>query len=379
MSTRPLRIAIDVLGAPTGGGMTIARKLVEEMAQQRPGHRFLLYHAIPEVGRGPYPSNVETFAFPACRSVARRWLWEQLRLPGMLRRDGADVLLCLSGFTSFCTRVPQVAAWQNASAASRLEIRRRWSLDAYIWAQRQLQGLSMRKATMNVFVTHELARLASQRWHMERIPHRVIHHGIDRANVARSPGEPDSTEVKALSIGHTYHHKNYENLIDAIDVYRRRYPEPISLTIVGGAEDDAYDQRLRQRIAKKQLSGVVEMVGAASPSAVVRRLASASVYVTTSLLESFGLTTLEAMASGVPVVASDATCFPEVCGDAALYCDPLDPEDIARALHRVGTDAELRERLREQGHARVELFGWERCAGEYLAALEEAAVGSSAR
>jgi glycosyltransferase involved in cell wall biosynthesis len=160
-------------------------------------------------------------------------------------------------------------------------------------------------------------------------------------------------------------------------VYRKRYPEPISLTIVGGAENDAYDRRLRQRIANRGLSGVVNMVGAAYPSEVARHLEGAAVYVTTSLLESFGLTTLEAMASGVPVVASDATSFPEVCGDAALYCDPLDPEDIARTVHRAATDSELRKQLRERGHARVEQFGWERCASDYLSTLEEAALGAA--
>jgi glycosyltransferase involved in cell wall biosynthesis len=76
------------------------------------------------------------------------------------------------------------------------------------------------------------------------------------------------------------------------------------------------------------------------------------------------------MSQGVPTLVSNTSCLPEICEDAALYCDPHDPAEIARKLHDLCSDAALRENLRERGFERVTRFSWESCARDYLAALD---------
>jgi glycosyltransferase involved in cell wall biosynthesis len=86
------------------------------------------------------------------------------------------------------------------------------------------------------------------------------------------------------------------------------------------------------------------------------------------------------MASDCPVVCSNATCIPEVVGDAALLCDPHDPEAIADAMHRILTDEELRRALVQAGREHYRRFSWERTARETLKVLEEAAsIGARPR
>ena len=85
----------------------------------------------------------------------------------------------------------------------------------------------------------------------------------------------------------------------------------------------------------------------------------AETFVFPSLYEGFGLPALEAMACGAPVVVSNTASLPEVCGDAALYVDPMDPDSIAAALERVMTDSSLRVRLGEAGVRRAALFSWD--------------------
>lgn len=81
-----------------------------------------------------------------------------------------------------------------------------------------------------------------------------------------------------------------------------------------------------------------------------------------SFIEGFGFPPLEAMAVGTPVVASNASCLPEVLGDGALFIDPNDDAEFAAALESVLTDQELRRRLINLGKARAQSFTWERCA-----------------
>ena len=88
----------------------------------------------------------------------------------------------------------------------------------------------------------------------------------------------------------------------------------------------------------------------------------AACFVFPSFYEGFGIPPLEAMHCGCPVIVSDRASLPEVCGQAALYCNPDDPIDIAAKLRRVLTSHLLQEELREAGRARARQFSWGRAA-----------------
>jgi len=78
------------------------------------------------------------------------------------------------------------------------------------------------------------------------------------------------------------------------------------------------------------------------------------------------------MACGCPVIVSDRASLPEVCGDAALYCDPHNPADIADKIKQLMNDKSLQETLRQKGLARAREFTWEKCARETFAVIARA-------
>lgn len=98
-----------------------------------------------------------------------------------------------------------------------------------------------------------------------------------------------------------------------------------------------------------------------------------SAYVFPSLMEGFGLPGLEAMGHGAPVASSNATCLPEVYGEAAHYFNPHDTSDIARAINDILTDGKLRADLIKKGYQQTKRYSWKRMAQQthdvYMRAL----------
>src|SRR5690606_2245798 len=89
-------------------------------------------------------------------------------------------------------------------------------------------------------------------------------------------------------------------------------------------------------------------------------------YVLPSLSEGFGLPGLEAMAHGAPVASSNATCLPEVYGDAAAFFNPLDIRHIAAVVSDIITSPSYANKLRTRGEERLRLFSWKKMAKETL-------------
>ncbi len=79
---------------------------------------------------------------------------------------------------------------------------------------------------------------------------------------------------------------------------------------------------------------------------------------------------MEAMSCGCPVIVSNAASLPEVCGDAAIYCNPYDPGDMTAKIKHLLADENLQAELKEKGQVRVKLFSWERCAHEVCEEIE---------
>jgi glycosyltransferase involved in cell wall biosynthesis len=166
-----------------------------------------------------------------------------------------------------------------------------------------------------------------------------------------------------LSLSAKRPHKNLRALIDAL-AGLDRVERPV-LVLPGYAT--AHEAELREHARSLGVLQDVRFPSWVSAEELEGLWALTAAFVFPSLYEGFGLPVLEAMARGVPVACADASSLPEVAGDAALLFDPRSPGQIARAVERLLSDEQLRERLRELGHRRAEQFTWERAARLTLA------------
>jgi glycosyltransferase involved in cell wall biosynthesis len=194
----------------------------------------------------------------------------------------------------------------------------------------------------------------------------VIYNGIDE-RFLEPPAEDDVLRVReryqlddpfVLYAGNVKPHKNLERLIEAFQLFRRGEFEHVKLVIIG--DEIAKYAALRHAVHRYKLHKHVRLFGFVPHRTLAILYRLAAVFVFPSLYEGFGLPPLEAMASGTPVITSNVSSLPEVVGDAAVLIDPLKPEEIAAAMHRVLTDSQLRQDLRERGLERARHFSWER-------------------
>jgi glycosyltransferase involved in cell wall biosynthesis len=121
----------------------------------------------------------------------------------------------------------------------------------------------------------------------------------------------------------------------------------------------------------------VHLTGFVSHKELLSLVAHASALIMPSLYEGFGLPPVEAMAAGVPAAVARAASLPEICGDAALYFDPLRIEEIAEQLLLLATSPSVRERLTQKGIERSRQYTWEACSSQTAAALCEALHSAS--
>jgi len=171
-----------------------------------------------------------------------------------------------------------------------------------------------------------------------------------------------------MYIGRPTPHKNLERLIQAFKELQGSHPD---LHLVLAGKLDKNYQAIKQKAEDEQITNIV-FTDFVSEGQLRWLYEHCAAYVFPSLSEGFGLPGLEAMMHGAPVVSSNATCLPEVNGDAAHYFDPLDVQSIADAINEVLTDKQLRARLIESGYAQSLKFSWERMARQTLAIYNHA-------
>lgn len=215
------------------------------------------------------------------------------------------------------------------------------------------------------FTADELVRLTG----CDAMKMRVIHNGIAHEWFEPSGrfGAPD--EPYLLFVGNVKPHKNLSALLDALQIIKEAIPH--RLIIVGKKEGFLTgDTQVAGRAVS--LGSRVEFTGQVTDIQLKSYYEQADALVFPSLYEGFGLPPLEAMGSDCPCVVSDIPALREVCGNAALYCDPNNPADIADKIVEIIENKNLREQLKGLGRARARLFTWERSAEATHAAIKEA-------
>jgi len=365
----PLRVLVNAVHAKSGGGVTTLRHLLPALAAQ-PGVTLAL--VIQREQRPLFdalPAAVTRHELPTRGRLATVLWQEQVTVPALARRIGADVVFSPANYGPLWGP-PGVILLRNAFEVTHLE--RRLGKRLYWAAVRGLTWACFRRCRRAIAVSAHAGRAFLAHFGRAADPRLgVIHHGVAPLYHPPAPGMARDPGL-LLAVSDLYVQKNFETLLRALAQLAPARPE-LRLEIAGRRLDPAYADRLAALVEELGLGARVRFLGGLPPEAVAARYRQARLLVFPSLVETFGNPLVEAMASGLPVVCSDAAAMPEIVAGAALLARPGDAGDFARQIARLLDEPELAADLSRRGLIRAADFSWERTAAATAAVLREAA------
>ena len=207
---------------------------------------------------------------------------------------------------------------------------------------------------------------------------RVIYEGVEK-NFFEAPDPSELRRVQQkyglperffLYVGLIKPHKNLKRLLEVFKDLRGKRKSHSALVIVG-KKDRRYPKGYESLGRLETGEGIHYIPRLESRGELAAFYRSARALVHPSLYEGFGLTCLEAMASGTPVIVSKTASLPEVAGEAGYYVDPQSNDSIARALLEMEENDSLRNELAAKGQRRAREFSWAKTAQETIRVYEE--------
>jgi glycosyltransferase involved in cell wall biosynthesis len=279
-------------------------------------------------------------------------LWQQWGMPRAARRLRLDAVVTLTDRLPLWGGAPYVVWLFELPTHRMAQARGVWQrgsdlFTAALWkpslrrAARVVAGSEATRRELEAAVPEVAGRV------------RVIYPGLAEGFF---PGEP-ATERYVFHLGSSDPRDNTDTAVEAFRLARARLADPVRFVIGGDLGGRHFDG--------------VELTGRLTDDELAARYRGAAAYLDATLYEGFGYQPLEALASGVPVVASNASSIPEVVGEAGLLCDPRSPQALADALVRVLGEPELAADLRRKAPEQAAKFTWEQTAREFADLLDE--------
>jgi glycosyltransferase involved in cell wall biosynthesis len=381
-----MRLFINGTAASAGGGLTYLRNVLPHLSLRNdiqttvaidPNFREFI----------PKPSHI-SFVESLPYGPGRRFLWEQSGLRKQIQSANADVLLSAGNFAMRDSPVPQVLLSGNSLYLSRdfrRDLMNRWEYRTMLEHRLRsfLAKRSIAWADCTVAPSQAFANELRQWTKSKKIV--AIHHGFDHDMFFRDqsslPVEIGSKlnaypqALRLLFVSHYNYYRNFETLFRALSLLQNRLGKDVKLFLTCDLQPNQNPgsyrvQRAVDLIQELDVSDNIVELGQVPNHFLHHVYRACHLYVTASYAETFAHPLVEAMACGLPVIASDLSVHQEVCGDAAVYFDRFSPQDLAQCIVKISSDKELLEKMPKAGQIRSHDFSWGRHVEELMAIMK---------
>ncbi len=368
--------AIHVVSGKSGSHEPYMINFIHALAQLKTQHKFTLFvtpanQNLFEGARG----KMDFVVYPkVAERVLPRILFEQLRLPIDVYRRKIDVMHYPGTAASICVRHSDVVTIHHDSITQRISMSVLHNL--YYDIIFRINRGAGKLITPSRAYADQLVKYF--RFKPEQMC--PIHHGVNPAfrnvsdaNIVQVREQFGIEENAILTVSNTLPHKNISNLLQAYEILITKYGLENQLVMVGYMDKDILSALIKKIASDpEKMRSRIKVISFMPHEQLPPIYSASSFFVFYSLVETFGMPIVEALASGLPVVASDIPVHREILSDGGELVSPEDPEAMAAKMHMIITDKLFQEKMREAAIARSHFFSWEQTAIQTVQVYEEA-------
>lgn len=336
----------------------------QRIVANNPGHEFIFIFDRPYDAKFVFAKNVKpVVAGPPARHPLLWKYWYDIKIPALLKKYKADAFVSCDGFCSLTTKVPQCLVIHDLSFIHYPSLIAKSHYLFYKHYTPKFLSKAKRIVTVSEFSKKDI--IGQYKIETGRID--IVPNAAKEIFRPLTDNEKESVKNKFTSgkeyfvyAGAIHPRKNLTNLLKAFSIFKKRQSSNLKLVLAGRLAWK-YKTFIENLETYKYREDVV-LTGYLNEKDLADVIGSAYALVYPSLWEGFGVPVLEAMRCHVPVITSANSAMQEIAGEAALYIDPLDHNDIAEKMMLLYKDENLRARLAEQGKKISERYNWNKSA-----------------
>jgi len=351
-------------------------EIFKYLTSRYPEHQFIFIFDRPFDKRFIFsPNIIPVVTGPPARHPLLWKFWYDVKVPLVLRKQKADVFVSVDGLCSLRTSVPQCLVLHDLAF---LHYPSHVKKSHFFYYKRYVPKFLQKAktvATVSEFSKQDIMKtynVDAGKIDVVYSAAKEIFKPVPQATTEEIKRKYTQDKEYFLYVGAIHPRKNIVNLLKAFSVFKRRLKSNFKLVLVGRLawKYDSFIHSLRNYKYKDD----VVMLGYVNEDELVRVMGSAYALVYPSLHEGFGVPVLEAMKCNVPVITSAHSPMQEIAGDAALYADANNPQDIGEKMMLIYKDENLRKSLVDKGRTVAANYSWQRTAELLWQSIQKAVV-----
>ena len=373
-----MKIAINgrmLKAIPNDGISRFTYEIVKRITINNPAHRFMLIFDKEYDRSLIFSGNIEPFVLkPQARHPALWYYWHEWQLPVLMKKTGAELFMSPDGIISLRSDVPSIPVIHDINFYHRPhDLPIHISL-YYRYFFRRFAKKAVRIATVSEFSRRDIASFL--KIDLDQID--VVYNGVSEyffpstgLSIEKFREELTGGFPYFLFVGNFSPRKNIPGVLYAYNRFRSVSGFNHKLVLTGAKL--FLNSETDKLIRTSPWSSDIILTGPIIHEDLKLLYCSATALIFIPWFEGFGIPAAEAMRCGTPVILSNTTSLPEIGGEAAIYVDPGNTEEISSAMIRIIEDADLRKSLSVKGRKESERFNWDNSARSMWRSIEKAA------
>lgn len=363
-------LGIDASNIKSGGGVTHIKELLANAKPEESSFRKVFIWASQKtLDQIPNMTWLEKVIVPNVdRGRLKRWYWQKYELSDIARKKGCSILFIPGSSFSGDFR-PFVTMSQNLLPFEWKELMRYgFSFQALrLMLLYFFQGLTFRKSQGIIFLTNYAKDTILTKLSIQNKKNIIVSHGIHERFFSPPKEQQlflknEKTPIKLLYVSFIGEYKHQWNVIEAVSNLRKQ-GYSLRLDLVGGLTEKNAKKKLFASIQKFDPRSEFVFLHTDVPyDTISEYYKNSDLFVFASTCENLPNILIEAMAASLPIVSSEFGPMPEVMGDAGLYCNPLDVDDISEKLKKMIDSKEIREKFSKDAFRKAHEYSWNRNA-----------------